>query len=475
MKSDFSKARVLVVGDVMLDRYWQGASHRISPEAPVPVVHVNDISSRIGGAGNVATNIASLGANAALFALIGDDREGQELAQLLAQSNIKNHCQIEPGIPTTTKLRVLSQHQQLIRLDFEQPHQQLDTTALLDQYLSSLENADIVVLSDYAKGVLEDARAYIQRANRSSVPVIVDPKKSSFDNYAGAWLLTPNQKEFESVVGHCPDQRVLEEKAHLIIEDHGFNGLLITQGGEGMTLVMKQQPAEHFPAHARDVFDVTGAGDTVVAALATGLASGMPIRDAVNLSCKAAAIVVGRVGTSAVTQEDLDLLDRRESNKLAPIDSKIVTEHQCIQAIQVLRSQGKKIVITNGCFDLIHTGHVLYLEKAARLGDVLIVAVNSDDSVSKLKGSDRPVNPLQDRMQVLASLASVDLVVDFSEDTPERLYCAIEPDVLVKGGDYRVDEIAGHQCAGEVVLIDLVDGKSSSSIVNKIRQQEQAP
>jgi len=370
---------------------------------------------------------------------------------------------------------VLSQHQQLIRLDFEQPHQQLDTTALLDQYLSSLENADIVVLSDYAKGMLEDARTYIQRANQRSVPVIVDPKKSSFDNYAGAWLLTPNQKEFESVVGHCPDQRVLEEKAHLIIEDHGFNGLLITQGGEGMTLVMKQQPAEHFPAHARDVFDVTGAGDTVVAALATGLASGMPIRDAVNLSCKAAAIVVGRVGTSAVTQEDLDLLDRRESNKLAPIDSKIVTEHQCIQAIQVLRSQGKKIVITNGCFDLIHTGHVLYLEKAARLGDVLIVAVNSDDSVSKLKGSDRPVNPLQDRMQVLASLASVDLVVDFSEDTPERLYCAIEPDVLVKGGDYRVDEIAGHQCAGEVVLIDLVDGKSSSSIVNKIRQQEQAP
>ena len=239
-----------------------------------------------------------------------------------------------------------------------------------------------------------------------------------------------------------------------------------------MTLVMKQQQAEHFPAHARDVFDVTGAGDTVIAALATGLASGMAIRDAVSLSCKAAAIVVGRVGTSAVTREDIDLLDRHESNKLAPIDSKIVSEQQCIQVVKASRSQGKKIVITNGCFDLIHAGHVLYLEEAARLGDVLIVAVNSDDSVKKLKGGNRPISPLQDRMQVLASLASVDLVVDFSEDTPERLYCAIKPDVLVKGADYQVDEIAGRQCAGEVVLIDLVDGKSSSSIVNRIRQQE---
>ena len=472
MKADFSKARILVVGDVMLDRYWQGDAHRISPEAPVPVVHVNDISNRIGGSGNVAMNIVSLGANAALFARIGDDLEGRELTQLLAQSNIENHCLIEPGIPTTTKLRVLSQHQQLIRLDFEQSHQQIDWTALVDQFQHALENADIVVLSDYAKGLLEDAQIYIQRANQRSIPVIVDPKKSSFDNYAGAWLLTPNHKEFESVVGRCPDQQALEEKAHMIIDDHDLNGLLITQGSEGMTLVMKQQQAEHFPAHARDVFDVTGAGDTVVAALATGLASGMAIRDAVNLSSKAAAIAVSKVGTSAVTREDLDLLDRRESNKLAPIDSKIVSEQQCVKALQIFRGQGKKIVITNGCFDLVHTGHVLYLEKAAQLGDVLIVAVNSDDSVRKLKGSDRPVNSLQDRMRVLASLASVDLVVDFSEDTPERLYCAIKPDVLVKGGDYRVDEIAGHQCASEVVLIDLVDGKSSSSIVNKIRRQE---
>ena len=306
MKADFSKARILVVGDVMLDRYWQGDAHRISPEAPVPVVHVNDISNRIGGSGNVAMNIVSLGANAALFARIGDDLEGRELTQLLAQSNIENHCLIEPGLPTTTKLRVLSQHQQLIRLDFEQSHQQIDWTALVDQFQHALENADIVVLSDYAKGLLEDAQIYIQRANQRSIPVIVDPKKSSFDNYAGAWLLTPNHKEFESVVGRCPDQQALEEKAHMIIDDHDLNGLLITQGSEGMTLVMKQQQAEHFPAHARDVFDVTGAGDTVVAALATGLASGMAIRDAVNLSSKAAAIAVSKVGTSAVTPPALD-------------------------------------------------------------------------------------------------------------------------------------------------------------------------
>lgn len=470
MNLNFSQTNILVIGDVMLDSYWQGQTRRISPEAPVPVVHVEDMSRRIGGSGNVAMNITTLGARAKLFGLLGDDREGKELIELLESSNIDNHCQIEPGIPTTTKLRVLSQHQQLIRLDFEQPHHEVNTSSLLDQFKLSLESADMVIMSDYAKGLLDDAQPFIQLAKQYAVPVLIDPKKNSFDNYAWAWLLTPNMKEFEAVVGPCNSASELSEKAHKVILENQLGGLLITQGGQGMTLIMDGQPAEHFPAHAQEVYDVTGAGDTVIASLATAVASGMSIKDAVFLSCKAAAIVVGRVGTASVSIEDLEALDRQYSHKLSPIEEKITDEENCLKSLDELRKQGHKIIFTNGCFDLLHAGHVRYLEQAAALGDVLVVAVNSDASVKTLKGDSRPVNELADRMQVLASLASVDMVVPFSEETPERLICAIKPDVLVKGGDYKIDEIAGRQCADEVKLIDMVDGKSSSNILQKIKQ-----
>lgn len=471
MNLDFSQANVLVVGDVMLDSYWQGPAQRISPEAPVPVVHVKDMTRRIGGSGNVAMNITTLGGRAQLYGLIGDDREGRELSALLKKSRIHNHCQIEPGIPTTTKLRVLSQHQQLIRLDFEQPHHDVNTSSLLKHYEQSLVEADIVVMSDYAKGLLHDAQPFIQMANRQSVPVLIDPKKKSFENYAGAWMLTPNQKEFEAVVGSCVSTSELVEKARAVIKECQLEGLLITQGGQGMTLVMDQQPAEYFPAHAQEVYDVTGAGDTVIASLATAVASGMSLKDAVFLSCKAAGIVVGRVGTASVSVEDLEALDRQHSHKLSPINTKITDEPDCLKSLQQLRQQGNKIVFTNGCFDLLHAGHVQYLEQAASLGDVLVVAVNTDESVKELKGNDRPVNDLSDRLQVLASLASVDMVVPFSEITPERLICAIKPDVLVKGGDYQIEEIAGRQCAAEVKLIEVIDGKSSSSMLQKIRKE----
>lgn len=469
MNQDFSNAHILVLGDLMLDRYWQGATHRISPEAPVPVVHVQDQYERIGGSGNVAMNITSLGARASLLGIIGDDEAGRQVKDLLGQSNIQHYCQVESSVPTTTKLRVLSQHQQLIRLDFEQPHQHLDASVLIDQYQALLQQVNLVVLSDYGKGLLEDAQPFIQLASGQSIPVLIDPKKQSFENYAGAWLLTPNQKEFEAVVGSINSQAELIEKAGLVIRQHDLGGLLITQGEQGMTLVMKDQMAEHFPTHAQEVYDVTGAGDTVIASLASGVGSGMSIRDAVFLSCKAAAIVVGRLGTASVTQQDLQQADRMETHKLSPIEQKIHDREQCLQNIAELKQQGRKIVVTNGCFDLLHSGHVSYLQQAAELGDVLIVAVNSDQSVTELKGPGRPVNALDDRMKVLASLASVDMVVSFSEQTPADLYRDIQPDILVKGGDYQVEEIAGREYAGEVVLIDLVEGKSSSVMINKIR------
>lgn len=473
MNLDFSAANILVIGDVMLDSYWQGNTQRISPEAPVPVVHVQDQYQRVGGAANVAMNIQSLGAKVMLSGVIGDDNDGRKLIELLEQNRIEQHCQIVADIPTTTKLRVLSQHQQLIRADFEQSIVGFDASDLQKKCQQLLSQAQMLLLSDYGKGVLDDPQPFIQAAQAAGVPVLVDPKKSDFSSYQGSWLITPNYREFEAVVGSCQSDAEIEQRARNLINQHNLGGLLITRGEHGMDLVLEAESLHHFPAHAREVYDVTGAGDTVIAALATAVANGQSIRDAVFLACKAAGIVVGRVGTASVTPQDLDALDRRETHKLAAIDDKIVSETECLKVIDGLKIEGRKIVFTNGCFDLLHAGHVRYLEAAAALGDILVVAVNSDDSVRGLKGEGRPVNGLNDRAQVLASLASVDLVVDFSEATPERLICAITPDVLVKGADYSEEEVAGRQCAGEVKLIDLVDGKSSSSIMHAIRQKSQ--
>jgi D-beta-D-heptose 7-phosphate kinase/D-beta-D-heptose 1-phosphate adenosyltransferase len=472
MIPDFSPARVLVLGDLMLDRYWQGSTARISPEAPVPVVSIEEQSARIGGAGNVAMNVTSLGASARLFGVIGTDEQGRELAGLLAATGIQEHCLRLAGIPTTTKLRVLSLHQQLIRLDFEQPHHDLELDPLLADYRASLAEVDVVILSDYGKGVLAQPRAFIEAARAQGRPVLVDPKREDFSDYAGATLLTPNRREFEAVVGPWRDDAQLEERARAVISRQGLEALLITRGGEGMTLVPGQGPARHFPAHAREVYDVTGAGDTVIATVATALGSGLPLEQAVEIAGKAAAIVVGRVGTSSVTVEDLARWERDDDRRPAGSGSagKLLTESALLEQVDRWRAQGRRLVFTNGCFDVLHSGHVQYLEQAAALGDVLIVAVNSDDSVRRLKGASRPVNRLRDRMRLLAGLASVDAVVAFEEDTPERLVCAIGPDILAKGGDYRVEQIAGRQCAGEVKLIDFVEGQSTTAILQRIRE-----
>ncbi|MDH3631198.1 MAG: bifunctional D-glycero-beta-D-manno-heptose-7-phosphate kinase/D-glycero-beta-D-manno-heptose 1-phosphate adenylyltransferase HldE [Gammaproteobacteria bacterium] len=470
MNLNFSNAHILVVGDVMLDSYWQGQTERISPEAPVAVVRVNDKSWRVGGSGNVAVNVTSLGARASLFAIMGDDDDGERLVGLLEASAIDNYCLIDASIPTTNKLRVLSKHQQLIRLDFEQIMHDLDVEPLVERFRTQLDSASMVVLSDYGKGLLGRAQPFVAAAKEAGVPVLVDPKSNNFEEFAGAYLLTPNQHEFEAVVGKWSDPSDLSSRAGRVIEQFDLQGLLITQGEQGMTLVMRDQPAEHFPAQAQEVYDVTGAGDTVIAALSTALGSGMNLHDSVFLACKAAAIVVGRLGTASASVEDLENLERASSNKLAPAVGKIVDHETLLQAVERFKRQGKKIVVTNGCFDLLHIGHIRYLEQASALGDVLVVAVNSDASVGRLKGADRPIHPLADRMELLAGLASVDLVTGFSEDTPEQLICSIEPDILVKGGDYEVDQIAGRQCAGEVVLIGYIDGKSSTDIVKKIQQ-----
>lgn len=468
---DFSKVRVLVVGDVMIDRYWSGNASRISPEAPVPIMQVLHQESRLGGAAYVASIIASLGGQAHVLGLAGQDAEAYELTALLEARNIRHHLVQCPEYPTVTKLRVLSHHQQLIRLDFEKKFLMEHAQALTPLYKKALEQSDIVILSDYGKGSLLCSRQLIEMANQQKIPVFVDPKQLDFSVYHGATLIKPNFKEFEAAIGGaCSSEQAMAEKARELIERCGLSALLVTRGEQGMTLFRPREKEIHVPTLAKEVFDVSGAGDTVIATLALSIASGKSYPDAIRLANVAAGIVVGKVGTVAVELHEL----RRAINNYHR--GGIMTEETLAQAVADARAHGETIVMTNGCFDILHAGHVRYLEQAKQLGDRLIVAVNDDSSVKTLKGPARPINTLEDRMQVLVSLSAVDWVIPFSEETPERLIGKVLPDVLVKGGDWKVDQIAGARSilerGGQVKVLDFVDGKSTTAVINKMKMKE---
>lgn len=466
---DFDAASVLVVGDVMLDRYWTGDTGRISPEAPVPVVRVAEQHDRPGGAGNVALNIAALGAKVTLLGVVGDDADGRALEAQLRGAGVEPILHCQSGIPTITKLRVMSRHQQLLRLDFESPRAALDGTALLDEFERRLASAHVVVLSDYGKGTLVQAQPFIRAARAAGKPVLVDPKHKDFSVYRGATLLTPNRSEFEVAAGGCGSEEELHQRAQQLLGTCEIDALLVTRSEEGMSLVQSGQAPLRIAAQAREVFDVTGAGDTVIAALAVALAAGMPLAEAARLANLAAGIVVGKLGAATVSVPEL----RRALYNDHAAERGVVAETVLLQRVTDARAHGETVVMTNGCFDILHAGHVAYLEQARRLGDRLVVAVNDDDSVRRLKGETRPIVPLEQRMAVLAGLAAVDWVVPFSEDTPQRLICKVLPDVLVKGGDYQPHEIAGGECVtaagGEVVILDFKEGCSTSNIIQVIR------
>lgn len=462
---EFGGHRILVVGDVMLDRYWTGATDRISPEAPVPVVHVGAHEERPGGAANVAVNLAKLGADVELLGLVGVDAEAERLGRMLAAAGIGNALVECDGAPTVTKLRVLSRHQQLLRLDFENGFGAEAAAALAGRFEGAVANASLVIASDYAKGALSDIPRMIAAARAAKVPLLVDPKGRDFTRYRGAWALTPNRAEFEAVVGPCADDIVLVERAESLREELDLHALLITRSEEGMSLVAEGVPPVHLPTQAREVADVTGAGDTVIAAFGAAVAAGLPPAEAAGLANAAAGVVVGRVGAASVTPIELKLA--LHAHGRGPVDEAVL-----LSLVEHARSRGERIVMTNGCFDLLHAGHVRYLAEARSLGDRLVVAVNDDDSVRRLKGPSRPVVPLGDRMDVLAALADVDWVVPFGEDTPARLIEAVLPDVLVKGGDYAPDEIAGsdavRRAGGEVRVLPLLDGRSTSNLIERI-------
>jgi D-beta-D-heptose 7-phosphate kinase/D-beta-D-heptose 1-phosphate adenosyltransferase len=375
-----------------------------------------------------------------------------------------------PGSRTITKLRILSKHQQLIRLDFEDGFPACDGSGILHRYLQALPRAKAVILSDYAKGVLRDTQPLIKAARQRGLPVVIDPKGTDFERYRGATLLTPNQSEFEAVVGRVEDDADLVAKGIALRDSLGLEALLVTRSEKGMCLLQRGHAPVHLPTRAREVYDVTGAGDTVVAVLAAALAAGEPMHEAVMLSNLGAGVVVGKVGTATVSPAELAAAMEQH----LPIQTGAVSEDDLVELVARARAAGERIVMTNGCFDILHAGHVTYLQQARALGDRLIVALNSDDSVRRLKGETRPVNPLDARATVLAALAAVDWVVPFAEDTPLRLICRICPDVLVKGGDYQPEDIAGGECVraagGEVRILTFVPGHSTSGMIATIKK-----
>ncbi|MDZ4140599.1 MAG: bifunctional D-glycero-beta-D-manno-heptose-7-phosphate kinase/D-glycero-beta-D-manno-heptose 1-phosphate adenylyltransferase HldE [Methylotenera sp.] len=472
-----NKQHALIIGDVMLDRYLIGSVGRISPEAPVPIVLLNQQNERAGGAANVAANLALLGIETHIVGCVGADNEARTLVGLLTELNVDTDgiC-ASNARPTIAKTRVLGGHQQMLRLDQESgaPFNHAETTQLHNAIQQQLAlNPSVVILSDYAKGLLSDetCQRIIKACQAQSITVLVDPKGRDYSKYKGATALTPNKKETAEACNTSANDSDLITKASVLKTSLNLQFLAVTRGEEGITLI--DENTHHLPAIAKQVFDVSGAGDTVIATLAAGLMSGLNPLESLQLANIAAAVVVGKVGTVPISQQELlEALANQQSSEQA---HKICDLAQLIQKVKAWKKQNQKIVFTNGCFDLLHAGHVTYLESAKKRGDKLILGLNTDRSVSALKGPTRPVVNENDRARVLAALESVDAVILFDEDTPLNLINAIKPNIIAKGSDYTAAQVIGGKevmsWGGEIALIDLVAGRSTSNIIKKMNAE----
>lgn len=470
-----TEIRCLVIGDLMLDEYLWGRADRISPEAPVQVVDVLREELRLGGAGNVVHNLAALGAQVSVCSVVGDDQNGRELLGQFCHHHIDTQAIFQdPDRRTSRKTRVVAAHQQIVRIDRESREA---VPAAVEQQLCQwvadhAREYSVIVLSDYNKGVLTPAviAAAIASASAAGIPVLVDPKGSDYTRYAGATLLTPNRKEAEAASGiSITDTTSLAQAAGIIMSAVGLQHLLVTRSEEGMSLFSRGGEIVHIPTVAREVFDVSGAGDTVLAALAVGIASGFSVVESARLANVAAGIAVGKLGTSIVTpQEIIDTVSLAHKDS----HSKIKTLDVLAPLIAAEKEKGKRIVFTNGCFDLLHAGHVKYLQKARNLGDLLVLGLNSDASVRRLKGPKRPLIDQDERAHLLAALDCIDYVVVFDEDTPLELITALKPFILAKGGDYSLDGVVGKEIVesygGRVELVTFVDGKSTTNIIERV-------
>lgn len=466
---NFQDKHILVVGDVMLDRYWHGGTSRISPEAPVQVVKVSQNEDRPGGAANVALGLAELGMDVTLIGVVGDDENADALENCLKAAGVLCHFVRTSSAPTITKLRLMSRHQQLIRMDFEESFATEELKAALVSVVSEqIKHKDAVIFSDYAKGTLAGVTDLIAIANQAQVPSFVDPKGNDFSIYQGATLVKPNLLEFEIIVGSCETNEQVLARGDALRKQYGWKALLVTRGEEGLVLFEEGQPPFSLATAAKEVFDVTGAGDTVVSVLTAVFVTSKRLKDAVEYANQAAAYVISKLGTASITSKQLDaiMFARTRTTNFG-----VLAPSELLEQIQLAQMNGEKIVFTNGCFDILHPGHVTYMKQAKALGDRLIVAVNTDASVKRLKGDKRPINSLEHRMAVLEGVGAIDWVTSFDEDTPKNIIEMLSPDVLVKGGDYSIETIVGadHVLShgGEVKVLTFVDGYSTTSIIEK--------
>jgi len=468
----FADLNIWVIGDLMLDEYVTGTVERISPEAPVPVVRAQTTEHRLGGAANVARQIAMLGARVSLAGICGEDAPGEELLRLCSAAAIDTRAVLKlSGRHTTRKLRVVSHSQQLLRLDWEdiQPCAANVTLQLLEK-LDSGEPPAAIILSDYAKGVLTPETLAAMLRSRSTIPRVVDPKHRDFARYRGATTVTPNLHELEVACGRTlpvEDTAAIAAAARSVMANAGLESMVVTLGSRGMLVVPHDAPEVAVPAMRHEVYDVTGAGDTAIAVLTLALAAQAPLIEAAQLANAAAGVSVCQVGAVAVSAASI-----RDALAAHP-DGKLLSRQELAARAATWRSEGKRIVFSNGCFDLLHAGHLSLLSHASKLGDVLVLAINSDASVRRLKGPERPLVPQAERAALLAALTFVDAVTIFEEDTPLAVLQTIKPHVLVKGGDYQPSEVIGRElveaAGGRVVIVPLTPEKSTSSLVARIR------
>ncbi len=465
--------KILVIGDLMIDHYLWGSCERISPEAPVQVVDISKETTVLGGAGNVINNLNALGAKVSVASVIGDDNNGLELKEMLNVINVDSkNLVIQKNRKTSKKSRIIAVSQQILRYDKESKNEikKDSVEKILNSISNDISSYDAIILSDYGKGVLttELCQGVISLAKKDNIKVLVDPKGSDFSKYKGAYLLTPNKKEAILATNINIEDEISLEKALLKLKnDIELDISLITLSEDGIATYDKE--VERFPTVAKEVFDVTGAGDTVIASIAFSLSAGKTIQDTASFANLAAGVVVGKIGSATVTLDEIE--EYEASLHKSTSDAHIKSFNDIQKIVERYKKSGKKVVFTNGCFDILHVGHVKYLQIAKSFGDVLIVGLNSDESVSRLKGPTRPINMMQDRAYLLAALEAVDFVVPFEKDTPYELIKMIAPDTLVKGGDYKGKDVVGTEFATELKLVDFVDGKSTTKTIQKIQGQ----
>ncbi len=487
---DFSKANILVIGDIMLDQYLYGVSTRVSPEAPIPIVKHNNKKLSVGGAANVAANIKALGANVTLLGIIGKDSSAKSLIKILDDKKINHYLSQDSKTITITKTRVVANGQQVVRIDEEEIFSPEQTVELYQHYEHIVKDYDVVILSDYHKGTLHDPQHLIRCADEHHKIVFVDPKGKDYNKYKNVFCITPNNKEFSEICeANITSEEDIAQQMEKLATSLNIQALLLTRGAKGMTLWQKSQDNHpsiiNIPTEAKTVYDVSGAGDTVIATLACGCARLHQAKNAqehrhilqesVRCANQAAGIAVAQIGSYAVSIQELNRSYSQQSAKYVKN-----TQHLA-NLIEEQKNSNKTIVFTNGCFDILHSGHIQCLEEASKLGDILIVALNSDTSVTRLKGKQRPINSLIDRIEVLSALSAVDWIVDFGDnpqdnDTPINLIQTLKPDILVKGGDYNCDTIVGadfvNSYGGKVHIVKLKKGYSSTKVINSMQAEK---